>query len=176
VVRALANPQQHHADRRHLGRPCRCPTRTSGAQTTYGVLFANSGQQLDHQPAGLQSATGEQIARLSSSQPDGQSVIPYNAGTRYSPGQQLLVPLLHRRRRQSLQQPGFALFGRAETYSATGIGHYDLTDHMKLSGELLFAHTKGTRPAGHPDVGRRRSGFTVTNSNPYLTAALRSRP
>jgi iron complex outermembrane receptor protein len=152
VVRALANPRNTSLTD-GISATLPVPDPHFWSSNKYGVLFANSGQQSIANLLGFK-VTGEQIGGYQFSA-DGQSVIPYNAGTRYA-GLQLLVPVLHRRRGQSLQQPGFALFGR-QRYSATGIGHYDLTDHMKLSGELLFAHTKGTDPLGP----RRPSTFRL---------------
>jgi iron complex outermembrane receptor protein len=84
VVRALSNPQQQHADRRHSLDHLPVPIRTSGASTTTGCCSPTANSLSIANLLGFK-VTGEQIGGFQFS-PDGQSVIPYNAGTRYAPG------------------------------------------------------------------------------------------
>lgn len=70
-----------------------------------------------------------------------------------------------------------ALYTGVERFNANLIGHYDLTDRIKLKGELLYANTEGRDPYGTQGTSR-----TVLNSaasgagpiaffrtNPFLT-------
>jgi iron complex outermembrane receptor protein len=166
VVRALANPRNTSLTD-GISATLPVPDPHFWSSNKYGVLFANSGQQSITNLLGFK-VTGEQIGGYQFSA-DGQSVIPYNAGTRYSPGNNCSFPFCIGGDGNPYSSLA-SLYSGVQRYSATGIGHYDLTDHMKLSGELLFAHTKGTDPLGTQTSGVS-SGFTVTNANPYLTAS-----
>jgi outer membrane receptor protein involved in Fe transport len=104
--------------------------------------------------------------------PDG-SVIPYDPGTIHG------VPF-------AAGGDGFrysdlaGLRSGVERFSANAIGHYDLTDHLTLSTELLYAKTKGVEfPQGqsHTILNSAASGagaIVFTASNPFLTDEARA--
>lgn len=64
-----------------------------------------------------------------------------------------------------------------ERLSANVIGHYDLTDHIKVSTELLYARTRGTeisQPLTFTTLNSAATGagpIAFTNTNPFLTPA-----
>ncbi|WBO20765.1 TonB-dependent receptor domain-containing protein [Sphingomonas abietis] len=66
-----------------------------------------------------------------------------------------------------------------ERYTANMLGHYDLTDHIKISTELMYAHTLGTEiPQGNSytvlNPGSYDGPISFTVDNPYLTTQARS--
>lgn len=108
--------------------------------------------------------------------PDG-SVVPYNPGTFVS-----LSPFLpfatggEGTRLSDLS--GFR--SQVERLTGNMIGHYDLTDNIKLSGELLYARTEGLESPQLPNgqfrtvlgTAAENSGvITFTRTNPFLTPA-----
>jgi iron complex outermembrane receptor protein len=107
---------------------------------------------------------------------DGQSVIAYNPGTPYKPPFPCAAPFCS-------GGDGYAYNGLAayvsavENLSLTTIGHYDLTDHMKISGELLYARSEGRDPLGsqasQAALGGAGSGAAIsfTRDNAFLTPA-----
>lgn len=64
---------------------------------------------------------------------------------------------------------------------ATVVGHYDITDHMKLSGEFLAAKTSSLNPQANSSFAQYTASLTgsfpalqplaFTRTNPYLSAA-----
>ena len=136
-----------------------------------GVLFAGSNTLSITNLLGFNVGAGEQIGGYQFSA-DGQNIVPYNAGRRYAAGFNCAFPFCSGGEGQSYNGLA-ALYSGVERYSATGIGHYDLTDRMKLSGELLFARTRGRDPLGL-QAPQTPGTFTVTNSNPYLTDSARA--
>ena len=66
-----------------------------------------------------------------------------------------------------------------ERYTANLVGHYDLTDHVTVSTELLYARTKGTEiPQGNSyttlNAGAYNGPIAFTSTNPYLSAQART--
>ncbi len=103
--------------------------------------------------------------------PDG-SVIPYNTGVLQG------IPF-------AAGGDGFkyqALAGLrtgVERYTANLVGHYDLTDRISISTELLYARTTGTEiPQGNSyttlNAGAYNGPIVFTNANPYLSAQART--
>lgn len=103
--------------------------------------------------------------------PDG-SVIPYNTGVLQG------IPF-------AAGGDGFkyqALAGLrtgVERYTANLVGHYDLTDHVSISTELLYARTTGTEiPQGNSyttlNAGSYNGPIAFTIANPYLSAQART--
>jgi outer membrane receptor protein involved in Fe transport len=103
--------------------------------------------------------------------PDG-SVIPYNTGVLQG------IPF-------AAGGDGFkyqALAGLrtgVERYTANLVGHYDLTDRVSLSTELLYARTTGTEiPQGNSyttlNAGAYNGPIAFTIANPYLSAQART--
>ena len=103
--------------------------------------------------------------------PDG-SVIPYNTGAIQG------IPF-------ASGGDGFkyqALAGLrtgVERYTANLVGHYDLTDRLTLSTELLYARTTGTEiPQGNSyttlNAGSSSGPIAFTIANPFLTAQART--
>jgi iron complex outermembrane receptor protein len=70
-----------------------------------------------------------------------------------------------------------ALYSGVERKVANVVGHYDITDHLRLSGSLLAARTEGTDPYGsqgpqHIVLESEESGkgaIAFFADNPYLT-------
>lgn len=103
--------------------------------------------------------------------PDG-SVIPYNTGVLQG------IPF-------AAGGDGFkyqALAGLrtgVERYTANLVGHYDLTDRVSVSTELLYARTTGTEiPQGNSyttlNAGAYNGPIAFTIANPYLTSQART--
>ncbi|HZZ68585.1 MAG TPA: TonB-dependent receptor [Phenylobacterium sp.] len=96
--------------------------------------------------------------------PDGASVVNFNPGRNPTTGGTALIPPF------ATGGDGFPLKDLAglvsgvERYSVNLLSHYDLTDHMKLSGSLLFGTTRGDDPVGS-------QGFSQTILNPASSGA-----
>lgn len=64
-----------------------------------------------------------------------------------------------------------------ERYTGSLLGHYDLTEHVRLSGEFLYSHERGTDALATEDIARFVGGggsfsaIPFTRDNPYLTAS-----
>lgn len=74
-----------------------------------------------------------------------------------------------------------ALYVGVERYNANLIGHYDITDRIKLSGEFLYAKVEGRDPYGEQasntvlnPAGSGAAVIALSRSNPYLSAQARS--
>ncbi|HWE46147.1 MAG TPA: TonB-dependent receptor [Caulobacteraceae bacterium] len=107
---------------------------------------------------------------------DGSSLVAYNPGLNASGGQALSPPFAN-------GGDGYAL--RDLTALATGIhrrtlnvlGHYDITDHIKLSASVVYDHEVGYDPIGSQGVFRTvlspapDSALLIFKSNPYLTSS-----
>jgi iron complex outermembrane receptor protein len=169
VIRTLSNPNNKTLTD---GIPSITPVTDPHfwAFNTNGVLFSNGNTFSIASLLGFK-ATGDQISGFQFS-PDGQSVIPYNAGTRYASGFNCSFPFCNGG--EGYPYSGLtSLYSGVETYSLTGIGHYDITEHMKISGELLYARTEGRDPRGL-QAPSTTEDFVVTNSNPYLTSGAKA--
>ncbi|EGY01037.1 TonB-dependent receptor [Nitrospirillum viridazoti Y2] len=96
--------------------------------------------------------------------------------TAYNPGTLAGVPFASGGDGESYRNLA-TLYTGVERANANIIGHYDITDHLKLSGSLLFAQTTGSDPYGNsasntvlnsPATG---SGYIAfTRNNAFLTA------
>jgi outer membrane receptor protein involved in Fe transport len=74
-----------------------------------------------------------------------------------------------------------ALYSEVERTSANAIGHYDLSDAIRLSTELLYSKVEGTDPlssmASNTILNSADTGsgpIAVLGANPFLTAAART--
>ncbi len=67
-----------------------------------------------------------------------------------------------------------------DRYNAMAVGHYDLSDHVTLRAELLFAHTEGEEiPQGYPrtvlnGASPPNGAIMIFNFNPFLTNETRA--
>lgn len=102
----------------------------------------------------------------------GTALTAYNVGTRYG------VPFASGGDGLSYRELA-ALYTGVERTSANIIGHYDLTDHLKVSGEFIYARVEGTDPyssqASNTVLNNAASGagaIPISRSNPYLSAAV----
>jgi outer membrane receptor protein involved in Fe transport len=101
--------------------------------------------------------------------PDGQNVVPYDTGIIQKNSSAAVGGEGFDRRRLS------TLVSGVERYTGSLIGHYDITDHVKLSGEFIFGHERGSDPLGTEDIQKNVGGglgfgpVTFTRANPFLT-------
>lgn len=106
--------------------------------------------------------------------PDGQSIIPYNPGTIIG------VPFAQGGEGTSFGDLA-ALYVGVERYSLGTVGRYDLSDHLKLSGSVLYTQVKSSDPLGSGQGGVTKTILNqaatgagpviFTRNNPFLTAA-----
>lgn len=119
--------------------------------------------------------TGAGIASQFSN--DGTTLVPYNPGTFISPGPSIPT---------SSGGQGFefsalnALSSPVERTNFNVLAHYDFTDNLRVSGELLFGQTSGSNPQGQPPSNSILNGaatgsgpITIRADNPYLSASAR---
>jgi iron complex outermembrane recepter protein len=108
---------------------------------------------------------------------DGQTLVGYNPGTFISPGPSIPT---------SSGGQGFpftqlnALTSPVERLSFNVLNHFDISDHIKFSSELLFASTEGSNPQGTPpsnsvlnSAATGSGAIAIRADNPYLTASAR---
>ncbi|WP_213982224.1 TonB-dependent receptor [Sphingomonas sp. dw_22] len=100
------------------------------------------------------------------------SVIPYNTGTLQG------IPFASGGDGFAYQELAGLRTG-VERYTGNLVGHYDISDHMKLSTELLYAHTKGTEiPQGNSyttlNAGSYAGPIAFTIDNPFLTSQAKA--
>ncbi len=98
--------------------------------------------------------------------PDGQ-VVPYDTGTIAG------IPFASGGEGYRYQDL-VGLRTGLERYTASAIGHYDITDTVRLTGEFLFARTRGTQiPQGNSrttlNAGSYAGPIAFTIDNPFLT-------
>lgn len=128
-------------------------------------------------------ATRSATAILGQFSNDGSNVLPFNPGQNYSPAADCTAT-------------GFpfctggdgypyanlaALYTGIKSINATVLGHYDITDRLKLSANLLFAQTKGSDPLGVQAYRREVTGqasaglaaIPFTIDNPFLTSSAK---
>jgi outer membrane receptor protein involved in Fe transport len=74
-----------------------------------------------------------------------------------------------------------ALYSGVERWSGTLIGHYDVTDRIKLSGEFLYARVESRDPYGNQasntvlnSAASGSGAIPIQRTNPYLTPAVRA--
>ncbi len=108
---------------------------------------------------------------------DGTSLVAFNPGLNPTNGTGLLIPPF------ATGGDGFplkdlsGLLSGVERWSANLLTHYDVTDHMKLSGSVLFGSTRADDPLGNQGFSQTilnsaASGagpITFTKTNPFLT-------
>lgn len=108
--------------------------------------------------------------------PDGQSVVSYDPGAiqRTATGASTSVAVGGQgfdRRQSSTLSAGTERFG------GTAIGHFDITDHLKVSGEFTYNRSISHDPFGTSQVFRFISSSTPYNAvafnktNPFLSAS-----
>lgn len=133
---------------------------------TNGVIFTTNTTA----PTGLLRNGAGQALQFAA---DGSSVIPYDTGiigpnsSSASGGEGLDS------RRLSTLAAG------VKRYTGTLIGHYDLTDHIKASTELLYSHEQGRDEIGTQGLVKFVGGFapggqgpvSFNRTNPFLTPA-----
>lgn len=102
----------------------------------------------------------------------GTALVPYAIGTRYG------VPFASSGDGLSYRELA-ALRAGVERMTGNIVGHYDLTDHLKVSGEFLYARVEGTDPynqqASNTVLNNAASGagaIAISRSNPYLSPAV----
>jgi iron complex outermembrane recepter protein len=108
----------------------------------------------------------------------GTSLIPYNPGTFISPGPSIPT---------SSGGDGFeftalnALTSPVERTNLNIIGHYDLSNSLRLSTEMLLSSTVGSNPQGQPPSNSILNGaatgsgpINIRADNPYLSASART--
>ncbi len=74
-----------------------------------------------------------------------------------------------------------ALYTGVERWAGTVVGHYDITDRIKLSGELLYARVESRDPYGNQasntvlnNAASGAGAISVSRTNPYLTPEVRA--
>ena len=102
---------------------------------------------------------------------DGKSIASYNLGTVEG------IPFSIGGQGESYGQLA-ALEDGIQRYSTTLLGHYDVTDHLKISGSLFYANTRSEDPYGAQasntvlNSAASGAGYIVfTKNNPFLSAA-----
>jgi iron complex outermembrane recepter protein len=104
---------------------------------------------------------------------DGQSLIAYNPGAIFN------VPFAKGGQGESFGDLASIYVG-VKRFNVGSIGHYDITDHMKLSGSVLYSEVTSTDPLGAGQGGVTHTilnspatgaGYIVfTKNNPFLSA------
>lgn len=74
-----------------------------------------------------------------------------------------------------------ALYTGVERWAGTVVGHYDITDRIKLSGELLYARVESRDPYGNQasntvlnNAASGAGAISVSRTNPYLSPEVRA--
>jgi outer membrane receptor protein involved in Fe transport len=160
VVRSFQNPQNPTGD---PTLPARVPVWDPHFWefNDSGVIFSS--------PAPVMSQILNQFSK------DGKSVAAYNPGAQYVPGFPCAIPFCTGGDGYPYNNLA-ALYTGVEAYSATGLGHFDFSEHFKLSAQLSYARTIATDPLGSqaPEasvIGGVTGAIPFTNTNPYLTPA-----
>jgi len=108
----------------------------------------------------------------------GLQFAPDGSVTRYNPGTSVGIPFSSGG--DGLRYSDLAgLRTGVDRLTANMIGHYDVSDHLTISTELLYARTKGTEiPQGNSytilNAGTYAGPIAFTIDNPYLTAASKA--
>lgn len=107
----------------------------------------------------------------------GQQFTPAGGVSAYNPGSIQGVPFASGGEGLTYRELA-ALRTGVERFSANAIGHYDLTDRIRLTGELLYGRTEGTDPyaaqSSYTVLNNAASGAGViafTRNNAFLTPA-----
>lgn len=110
--------------------------------------------------------------------PDGSTLVPFSPGTFVAPGPS--IPFASGGDGVRFNDLG-ALYSGVERVSTNLLGHYDLTDKVRVSTELLYSQVEGEDPRSSvisntilnsPDTGS--GAIAVRASNPFLTPETRS--
>ena len=124
---------------------------------------------------GLSFAAGGIPAQFNAT---GTELVAYDPGTFPSPGPS--IPFAAGGAGFPFRNLG-ALYSGVERANLNVIGHYDLTDRLKLSTELLFSNVEGEDPRASlisntilnaPNTGS--NAIAVSAANPYLSTAART--
>lgn len=109
--------------------------------------------------------------------PTGQTLIPYSIGNLLNP----TVPPFTSGGDGLPYQELAALYTGVERWTAAAVGHYDITDRIKLSGELLFARVESRDPYGNQasntvlnNAASGAGAIPISRTNPYLSPAVRA--
>jgi iron complex outermembrane recepter protein len=169
-------------DREFTGSGARSVTNLANTSTSDGIpptLYVFNGHAWRYNANGVifasNSTSASALLRSGGSalqfSPDGQTVIPYDTGviqgvTSTAVGGQGL----------DFRTLSTLVVG-VERANASVIGHYDLTDHIKLSSEFIYGHEQGTDPFGTQSIvrfvggGAGQEAISFNNGNPFLSAA-----
>jgi iron complex outermembrane recepter protein len=109
---------------------------------------------------------------------DGSTLVPYDPGRFAGPGPS--IPFAEGGDGYRFNELG-ALYSGVERASANLLGHYDLTDKVRLSTELLYSRVEGEDPRSELmsntilNSAETGSGvIPVVAANPFLTSAART--
>ncbi|MES2894930.1 MAG: TonB-dependent receptor [Pseudomonadota bacterium] len=102
----------------------------------------------------------------------GGALIPYSAGTFYSGSVASGGNGLNLAELSSLQSP-------VDRHVATGFARYDITDRVRVKGELFYSSFKSEEPFNQPIYnaplfGGNSASLRFSTSNPFLPAATRA--
>lgn len=107
----------------------------------------------------------------------GTSLIPYDIGNLRNP----TVPPFTSGGDGHPYQELAALTTGVERWTANAVGHFDITDRIKLSGELLYAKVEGRDPYGNQASNTVLNGaatgagaIAISRTNPYLSPAVQA--
>jgi iron complex outermembrane receptor protein len=143
----------------------RIPELTAG-----GLPFRTGGSALSGQLtiADPTSPTGRSFAQFA---PDG-TLVPYNQGQFYQASIASGGDGLNLAQLSSLQSP-------VKRHVVNGFGRFDVTDHVRLSTELLYAKANSEEPFNQPIFnsslfGGNSAALRFSTANPFLPAATRA--
>lgn len=108
--------------------------------------------------------------------PDGSTIVAYNPGLNAGGGIPLTPPFADGGDGYRLQDLT-ALATGVERKTANFLGHYDITDHVKLSGQFLYDHEVGTDPVGSQGIFKTvlspapENSLAFFHTNPWLTSS-----
>ncbi len=130
-----------------------------------GVIFAST----VNNPSSLLRAGGQALQFSA----DGTTVVPYDTGLIQGTSSTAIGGQGRDWRDLSTLQAG------VRRYSGTLIGHYDVTDNVRLIGEFVYSRQVADDPYGIQGITRSLTGsassqgqaVTFNRDNPYLTAA-----
>ncbi|MEW5686989.1 MAG: TonB-dependent receptor [Pseudomonadota bacterium] len=105
----------------------------------------------------------------------GTALVPYDIGALLNP----TVPPFTSGGDGNPYQELAALFSGVERWTGTVLGHYDITDRIKLSGEVMYARVETRDPYGNQasntvlnNAASGAGAISVARNNPYLSPAV----
>ena len=107
---------------------------------------------------------------------DGTTLVTYNPGTGPGGSPSLFPPFANGGDGYPLEDLT-ALSTGIERRTLNVVGHYDITDHLKVSAQLVYNHEVGTDPIGSQGFFKSvlspspDDAVLIFKSNPYLTSA-----